>query len=405
MNQKIKCTKCGNQIDIESTIKDQFLDKEKAEINTLRSDLLKRERDLEINEKIKKDEYQSAVADGVKEGLKKLEKDVNDKVRKEHSDGIYLLNEELEDKNEQLKEMNSLKAILQKLTREKDAWQSRMDEAIESNKSAALLEQKAEYDLKLQDMEKRHIQSLEKVRESERALTQGSVKNQGTVQEESIKNCLERLYPHDTIEEIKPGSRGADVLQMVRTGQAEYCGSIYYESKRTKNFDEKWVPKLKRDMQEKNANFGVIITQSMPTGMDRAGIYKGIWVCRLHEYIILSEALRVGLVELKRMAVTNVNKDQKMESMYDFMVSTEFSRLLQSIVEKMDEFRIESDRLNRYVQKTTSSQKKINEDMISDVIAMYAKIKGIGGNAVPSVPLLELPDSEPTLARDTLSLD
>ena len=61
---------------------------------------------------------------------------------------------------------------------------------------------------------------------------------------------LHKNFPYDSVKEIGKGHRGADCLLTVSAGQV--CNSILIESKVTKNWDNKWLPKLRADMEREN---------------------------------------------------------------------------------------------------------------------------------------------------------
>jgi len=67
---------------------------------------------------------------------------------------------------------------------------------------------------------------------------------QREVQELAIEVWLANSFPLDTIDEIKKGVRCGDCIQIVNTRTNPNCGSIYYESKRTKDFQPSWVETL-----------------------------------------------------------------------------------------------------------------------------------------------------------------
>ena len=115
---------------------------------------------------------------------------------------------------------------------------------------------------------------------------------QGEVQELAIEEWLQQQYPLDTIDEIKKGARGGDCIQIVNTRTTKNCGKIYYESKRTKKFEATWIDKFKADMRIKGADIGVIVTESMPTEMDRMGLKDGVYICTFQEFKSLSCILR-----------------------------------------------------------------------------------------------------------------
>ena len=115
------------------------------------------------------------------------------------------------------------------------------------------------------------------LKEAQIKAEQGSTQLQGEVQELAIEKWLVENFPLDTIQEIKKGALGADCLQFINTRSKSNCGTIYYESKRTKSFKNEWIHKFKHDIQVKNADIGVLVTKSMPKDMDRMGLKDGIW--------------------------------------------------------------------------------------------------------------------------------
>ena len=119
----------------------------------------------------------------------------------------------------------------------------------------------------------------------------GSMQLQGEVMELAIEEWLASQFPLDTIDEIKKGAKGADCLQIVNTREQINCGTIYYESKRTKNFEKKWIEKFKNDIRDKRATVGVLVTEAMPSDMDRMGLKEGIWICTYNEFKGLSLSL------------------------------------------------------------------------------------------------------------------
>ena len=112
----------------------------------------------------------------------------------------------------------------------------------------------------MKELEKKLDDQTKLAEEMKRKAEQGSMQLQGEIQELEIENILREMYPFDKITEVKKGQRGADVIQVVRTNQGNECGKIYYESKRTKNFDHGWLQKLRDDNLEAKADVLVIVT-------------------------------------------------------------------------------------------------------------------------------------------------
>ena len=107
---------------------------------------------------------------------------------------------------------------------------------------------------------------------------QGSVQLQGEAGEIIIEEWLKNKFKLDDIIEIKKGESGADCLQKINTREKFNCGSIYYESKRTKTFQNTWIEKFKNDIREKSADVGVLVTKTMPSGADKICKINGVLV-------------------------------------------------------------------------------------------------------------------------------
>jgi len=287
MNHKlINCPNCGEEFDAESTLTDQITERVKDELKVDQLKLDKDRHEFEAKTSKAREAYQRTLDEGIEERVKKREEEMKAKLYEEHSLENKAKDEELAEKSKALQEFHKMKAENDKLKREKDEQASEMKSQSEIQTAAAvteaLEEQGKEYELKLRDKDKKLDAAERNADETIAKIAQGSVKDQGTVQEESVEDWLKREFPHDEIQRTNPGVRGADVLQTVFAPGGQCCGSMCYESKRTKKFEDKWVDKLRQDMLQKNADVGIIVTQSMPADLDRPGVYKGVWVCRHH---------------------------------------------------------------------------------------------------------------------------
>jgi len=166
--------------------------------------------------------------------------------------------------------------------------------------------------LKITEMRTIIEQLKEKAKEAQRKAEQGSMQLQGEAQELVIEEWLKENFPLDLIEEIKKGAKGADCLQTINTRANKACGTIYYESKRTKNFQPTWIEKFKQDIRDKNANIGVLVTETMPPDMTRMGLMDDIWICSFDEFKGLSVVLRERIIAVSEAISSQENKGDKM---------------------------------------------------------------------------------------------
>jgi hypothetical protein len=242
------------------------------------------------------------------------------------------------------------------------------------------------------------VKELQKQLEDQKKLTeemkrkqeQGSMQLQGEVQELAIEEWLATQFPLDTIEEIKKGARGGDCIQVVNTHTQLNCGTIYYESKRTKDFQPSWIEKFKTDIRERNANIGVLVTEVMPPGMQRMGMKDGIWICNYEEFKGLCAVLRESIVQISMAVVAQENKGDKMHLLYDFLTSNTFRLQVEAIVEGFSSMKTALDSEKRAMQRIWKEREKQIDKVITNTIDMYGSIKGIAGSAIQPVKALEL---------------
>ncbi len=411
--EKITCPNCGYEIDVNKILYHQLEEKLKKELNaelSRQKKALQEREDAVGRQREELEKQQHAIKQEIERGVKqRLEKESEELTRKvwaeaeaEQSDRITSLETELKEKSEKVKELNKSKAEIERLKREKEELREAIEAESERKLSEKLRQEKerirkdveSNVELKLSEKEDLITQLRKQLQEAQRKAEQGSTQRQGEVQELAIEQWLRETYPLDTIEEIKKGAQGADCLQRVNTRSRARCGSIYYESKRTKAFQPAWLEKFKNDIREKNADVGVLVTEAMPPDMDRMGLRDGVWVCSFEEFKGLSAVLRETIVQISNVTAAQVNKGSKMEMLYDFLTGTEFRMQVEAIVEGFTQMKNDLETEKRAIQAQWKKREKQIEKVLLNTTNMYSSIKGIAGSAVQSVKMLELPEAE-----------
>lgn len=412
-NTQIKCPNCGTSIDVQDILSHQLEDELKIKFNAqLAEEKKKFEKEHEILNKAKEEFeekkqrenelFQEKVDTKLKEEKKQLEEKLSKKFKDEQSEQFALLQKELNDKSEQVKELHKTKGEIEKLKREKDELKGAIEAEAQKTLNEKLTEEREKIRKTEEDKNELRFKELQKQLEDQKKLTeemkrkqeQGSMQLQGEVMELAIEEWLGVQFPLDTIEEIKKGARGGDCIQIVNTRTHQKCGSIYYESKRTKDFQAGWIEKFKSDIREKGANIGVLVTDAMPSGMDRMGLREGIWICSFEEFKGLCAVLRESMIQINNAVASQENKGDKMQMLYDYLTGNTFRLQVEAIVEGFTQMKIDLDSEKRAVQRIWKQREKQIEKVTINTIDMYASIKGIAGNAIQSVKSLELPESK-----------
>ena len=212
---------------------------------------------------------------------------------------------------------------------------------------------------------------------------------QGDAQELAVEEWLLSQYPIDSIERVKTGALGADCIQKINSPTKQSCGTIYYESKRTKAFQMKWIEKFKADIRDRNADIGVIVSQARPTGHDRMTQIDGIWICNFEEFKGLCIALRNQIIEVDRVAISQKNRGDKMHMLWDYLQSNEFRLQVEAIVEGFTQMKTDLEKEKRSIQGHWKKREKQIDKVLLSTGDMYNCFKGIAGSSVQSVAALE----------------
>ena len=416
----IKCPNCQVDIDVNEILYHQLEDEMKqkniTEQKKLRDEVEAKRKEykqafdtLKVQEEAIKEqqekfdeELRKATALQLKVEKKKLKESIKNELEEEQSESIALLKKELDEKSNQVKELNKSKAEIEKLKREKEEITSKVQAEAEITLTKRLqvekeLIQKAsdeQNELKLRQKEEQLKQLQEQLQIAQRKAEQGSMQLQGEVQELAIEEYLADKYPFDVIEEIKKGARGADCIQIVHTREVQNCGKIYYESKRTKDFQKTWIEKFKADMRDKGVDVGILVTEVLPSGMDRMGLVDGVWICTFEEFKGLSSVLRDGVIKIHHAKKSEENRTDKMSLLYGYLTSTEFSMQIEAIVEGFTTMKTDLETEKRSMARIWKQRDKQIDKVLENTIGMYGSIKGIAGNAIGNVKALELPYSD-----------
>lgn len=410
---KIKCPNCNTAIDVQDVISHQLeeefkkkynaqLAEEKKKYEKEAEQLKQQKEEFEQRKKKENELFQERFTAKLKEEKVLMEKQLKAKLDEEQSEQMALIQKELSQKSEQVKELNKTKGEIEKLKREKDELKEAIEAEAQKVLNQKITEEKDKIRKSEQEKNELLVKELQKQLEDQRKLTeemkrkqeQGSMQLQGEVQELAIEEWLKTNFPLDTLSEIKKGARGADCLQIINTHSFPNCGSIYYESKRTKDFQPTWIEKFKMDMRAKNATFGVLVTEALPKGVDRMSQKEGIWICTFEEFKALCFVLRESAILINQAGIVQENKGEKMSLLYDFLIGNEFRMQVEAIVEGFTQMQSDLDTERRAMEGIWKKREKQIQKVLLNTTHMYSAIRGIAGNAVTSIKALELPSSE-----------
>ncbi|MCK9345044.1 MAG: DUF2130 domain-containing protein [Candidatus Pacebacteria bacterium] len=420
-SETIVCPKCDHHFPLDLGITRQTIERYEAEFDKAFADQRKEleaqiEKEAErkatsqfsgqiakLNEQIAE---QNKTAEDAKKQIAKAQVDAKAKALEEFEQEKKSLADELADKEEKLKVFREQELGLRKqrkaleeaqdnlkldMQRQIDAERQKLTTEISLKESNRFVMMEAEYKKKIEDAQKAN-------EDLRRKLEQGSQQLQGEVLELEIEHTLTDSFRHDQIEEVKKGVRGADLLQTVCTPSGQVCGRIIWEAKRAENWSEAWLQKLKDDQQGADARIAVLVTTAMPKGINEPFFQRdGVWVVSPQMIRPVAEALRTLLLETHRVEMINTGKEEKMELLYAYMTSENFSRKVRTVVESFVSMKSQLDSEKRAIQKQWAAREMQINRVTETMSSFVGELQAIAQNALPllnNIEQLELPKDE-----------
>jgi hypothetical protein len=310
--------------------------------------------------------------------LKMLEqnnKDNEEKLKEARQQQLVFLKKEQELKN---KEEELELSVQKKLQQERE----KLSVEIRKLEEQRIAAKETEFQLKVKDLEEKLANQKKLAEEMQRKVEQGSMQSQGESQELLLEELLRTTFPFDVISEVGKGVRGADCIQLIRNNLGQECGKIIFESKRTNNFANEWIEKLKADMRSQGADVAVIVTQALPKDLDRFGEKDGVWICSFAEVKPVVQMLRDGIIKVSAALKSQNNKGDKMHLLYGYLTSREFADQWQAIREGFMSMKLSIQKERDAMEKLWKSREKQLEKVLLNAAHIRGSVDGISGTDV-----------------------
>jgi hypothetical protein len=209
----------------------------------------------------------------------------------------------------------------------------------------------------------------------------------GGVQELELEKSLRERFPRDVIEPVKSGARGADVLQRVIADSGHECGTILWESKRVRNWSDKWIDKLIEDKEAANADIAVLVTDTLPVHMSHMGMVRGILVTSFRLAACLAETLRANIAMLARTRLALSAQDDQKSRVFQFFTSPEFHCLMTTIAEQFQQMQADLAREKAAMARTWARREKQIGTIVSSTARFTGGLQALCGHPFQNCPL------------------
>ena len=397
----IKCPNCGTEINVSDVLfhqvqeqlkkeydakaaaKDQEYQAKEMKLQQAQNSLIKAQEAMQ-------EQVDTTVNARLSEQKSKLEASLRAQIDMDKNEQVKALENELNQKSEQVKEFNKTKALVSQLQREKDELKEFIEAESELKFNAMLVQEKEKIRATESEKNKLDVQKRDKLiddltkrlEDAQKRLEQGSNKLQGEVKEIELRDYLKQAFPIDAVDDVKNGVRGADVIQVVKNNIGLPIGTILYERKQTLNFSEGWISKLNDDGRTSKVDVCVLVTRAMPKDNNETHLRDGVWVCTFDDLPLLTILLRDGLIKQSAALVVQENKGDKMTMLYDYLLSNDFKNHILGILDafkKMDKAvrKEKEDMVKRLAERESHIWQAKNS-----ILSFWGRVDGIASDGL-----------------------
>ena len=408
----IICPNCKTEIRLTESLAAPLIETTKRDFEKRLAqkdiDIAKRESKLREEEETlakAKDTIDEQVAERVKGERAKIAADEARKAKQilatdldQKSKEITELQENLKERDVKLEVAQKAQADLLRKQRELDdakrelelTVEKRVQTELSATRDQARKEVEDELNLKVAEKEQTITSMKKQIEDLKRKAEQGSQQLQGEVQEIELEGLLSARFPTDTIEPVPKGEHGGDVLQRVVGPVGQLCGTILWESKRTKNWSDGWLTKLRGDQRAAKAEIAIIISRALPKDVETFDLLDNIWVAHPRVAIPVATALRQSLVELAMARQASDGQQTKMEMVYQYLTGPRFRQRVQAIVEAFSSMQDDLAREKKAITKQWAKREEQIDRVMQATVGMYGDLQGIAGKTLQEIEGLSL---------------
>ena len=225
------------------------------------------------------------------------------------------------------------------------------------------------------------------IEELRRRAEQGSQQLQGEALELELESLLRNQFPRDLIEPVPKGDFGGDVLHRVFGPGGQTCGTILWESKRTKRWSDDWLTKLRSDQRAAKAEVALIVSSALPKDIETFGLVDNVWVAEPRFAVPLAIVLRHGLIDL---AGSRQAQEGQQTKMYGYLTGPRFRHRIDAIVEKFTDMQADLDRERKMMMRLWAKREEQLRGVLDSTAGLYGDLQGIAGRAMQEIESLDL---------------
>ena len=400
MNNKVTCPECSTEFAIDQVLSAQVDAKIRGELQAEYSEKTRKlaeDRDQLAQLRKQLDSEQEQFDLQVRKAVAEQRESIVAKARVEAQQAVAV---EIKDRDSQLQDAvekiktfqeqelqlrQKKRALEEQAEKQQLEIERQLDAERKKIREATLKQAQEQNELRLAEREQQIDTMRKQIDDLKRKAEQGSQQAQGETLEVVLENLLTEQFPSDVIKPVAKGVRGADVIQHVFDGNGRDCGSILWETKRTKNWSEKWLSKAIDDQQEAKTSCACIVSSALPESIQYFGELSGVWITGWPCARSAAIALRRVLIESSQARLATEGQHGKMELVYGYLSGPEFRNRIRGLVEPYIEMQADLESEKRAFNRHWNKRQKQLDRAISSTTGLYGDLQGIIGNGLQEI--------------------
>ncbi len=171
-----------------------------------------------------------------------------------------------------------------------------------------------------------------------RKLEKQSGEQHGSEAELDLFTNLRHAFPHDRIQRITRGVKGADILHEIVEG-TKVVGRVVYESKNTTTWQQGFIAQAKKYQTQYETPNVIVVSRVFPAKQKGFCIVKGIPVVATQMAVPLATVVREGVVEIARLRLSGTQSNEKSLELYEYIVGDKFCTRFREMAECIESLR------------------------------------------------------------------
>lgn len=406
IQNQIKCPHCQKEISLDQALQGQLQEhmqkaiqgqelKYKKSIQTLNQK-------LESQQKALQEEHQKTLKSQEQKIKQELWQKAQEEAHKKQELQLKALNEQTKEQDEIIQKLSQeqtdlLKKQRQLQQKEKQLeldLQKRLTEETQKIQKELTKSLKEEEQLKIKEKDQQLDQMRKTIEELKRKSEQGSQQTQGDALENNIKEILQKEFYQDNITDVPTGIKGADLVHEIKNNLGQSSGTILWEIKNTKAWNQDWIKKLKDDQAKSQSELCILVTKTLPDNIENFAFQDGVWITHTSYAIEVARLTRKYILDLSNIKESQANKGSKMELLYDYLSSKQFKNRIENIVSAFETMRNDLEKERRAMERIWAKRSKEIDRVVLNTSGMHGDFQGIIGNSLDHINLLQLEHTE-----------